>query len=515
MDNRAGKAAHWRVASGHQATTAAAVEVLEGGGNGADAAVAAALAATVAEPLLCSIGGGAHALVHQRGRAPLALDAFVHTPRKKREADLDFYPITGDFGPDTQEFHVGMASIATPGLLAGIEALHQRYGSMPLSELIAPAARIGRQGLALNDLQHYTLRILEPIVRASDGSARLFGMRDRHDRLPESDACLANPDLSDCLEQIGREGCRWFHRGEPAQQLARDSAEHGGHLTCEDLARYRARWRRPLAWNYREARIWSTPPPAFGGPMLALAANLLESHLPVGTEFGSDAHLSALTRAMAESEALRQGLERPGVVHSERALRDALHTLLDGGPRATRGTTQISIDDGQGLAVSATLSNGEGSGYVLPGTGIMLNNMLGEEDINRAGFHAWPTNRRLASMMAPMILARGRSRYLLGSGGSNRIRTALAQVICNLVDFEMPLEVAVDAPRMHLEAGRLGIEMPEDGWPRSAGRWLDTHFPEANRWPAPNMYFGGVHAVGPDEAAADKRRMGSAATAWD
>ncbi|MFW5927372.1 MAG: gamma-glutamyltransferase [Wenzhouxiangella sp.] len=513
MQTTSSASAGWRAASGHHATTAAAVEVLEAGGNAADAAIAAAFSATVAEPLLCSVGGGTHAVVHRRGRAPVALDAFVHTPRRRRSSDLDFYPITGDFGPDTQEFHVGMAAIATPGMLAGIEALHERHGSMPLKELVAPAARLARAGVELNEIQHYTLRILEPIVRASNGSARLFGMRDRRDRLPGLGAHLHNPDLADFLEQLGRSGCGWFYRGEPALRLARDAAEFGGHLGPDDLTRYRARWRRPLAWNYRGSRIWSTPPPAFGGAMLALASSLLESHLPAGSTFGSAAHLEALTRAMAESESLRRHLERPETLHCERTLARSLRELLDGGPQAARGTTQISIDDGCGLAVSMTLSNGEGSGYVLPGTGVMLNNMLGEEDINRAGFHAWPANRRLASMMAPMILARGDSRYLLGSGGSNRIRTALAQVICNLVDFDMPLAAAVEAPRMHLEAGRLGIEMPPDGWPPATGDWLDAHFPGANRWPGLNMYFGGVHAVGPDGGAADPRRMGAAARA--
>ena len=500
----------WHVASGHEETTRAAVEVLHAGGNAADAAVAAALAATVAEPLLCSIGGGLHGLVHCRGRAPVALDAFTQTPRERCRGELDFYPIIGNFGPDVQEFHVGMASIATPGMPAGMAALHARFGSMPLKELVQPAIALARQGVALNAIQHYTVQILEPIVRATDASARLFGLADRRDDLPSPGTRVANPPLADCLDALGHEGFEWFYRGELAEKLARDCETGGGHLKPADLSGYRAHWRRPLSWNYRDARISSTPPPAFGGMMLALASHGLDNHLPAQPGFGSPQHVAALIGALKQTEHFRQELEHPELLRCGRSLKKAFADLMQAGPRVARGTTQISIDDGRGLGISLTLSNGEGSGYVLPGTGIMLNNMLGEEDLNRTGFHNWPTNRRLASMMAPMMLRRGKERWLLGSGGSNRIRTALAQVISNLVDFELPLDEAIAAPRLHLEEGRLACEIIEGTWPDDTLHWLEQQFPEARRWPDRNMYFGGVHAVGPDSAAADPRRQGHA-----
>jgi len=502
----------WRVASGHAATTRAAVTVLEAGGTAADAAVAAGLAATVAEPMLCSLGGGLHALVAQRGRAPLALDGFAHTPRQRRVDDLDFYPITGNFGTDVQEFHVGMAAIATPGMLAALISLHRRYGRMPLQQLVEPAQALAADGVGLNDVQHYTLRILEPIVRATEASARLFGLAAIDAPLPDVGSVVRNSDLAGFLEPLGHEGPDLFYRGEAARRLAADSAERGGHLGLADLAGYRPRWRRPLTWRYRHARLWSTPPPAFGGMMLALATHGLEQHLPPHCTFGDDAHLDALVRAMRDSEDLRHQLERPDLLHSGRALRTAFRGLIDAGPWVARGTTHLSIDDGRGLAVAMTLSNGEGCGYVLPDSGIMLNNMLGEEDINRTGFHTWPLNRRLASMMAPTILQCGRRRFLLGSGGSNRIRTTLAQVICALVDFDMPLEAAIAAPRLHFERDGAAMETPPQTPPERIG-WLLSRFPEARRWPQRNLYFGGVHAVGPDGAVADIRRGGCATSA--
>ncbi|NDY94281.1 gamma-glutamyltransferase [Wenzhouxiangella limi] len=502
----------WRIATGHSQTTRAAQDVLDDGGNAADAAVAAALAASLAEPLLCSLGGGGHALVQRDGQAPLALDFFAQSPRRRRSGELDFYPIVGNFGPDTQEFHVGMASIATPGVVAGLFALHQRYGSRPMSELVAPAVGLGRDGLTLNRVQAFTLAILEPIVRATDPGARVFGLADRTAPLPNEGDPLQNPELADFLEALGREGPALFYQGEAARRLARDSVEQGGHLRLEDLSGYRARWRRPLRWRYRDAVLWSTPPPAFGGIMLALACQRLALHLgPRRGGFGSPAHLQALCLAMAESEDLRTRLEQPEMLASDRALRAAFAGLSGHAHQVSRrGTTHISIDDGRGLAVALTLSNGEASGYVIPGTGIIMNNMLGEEDLNRSGFHNWPVNRRLASMMAPTIIRRGEHRYLLGSGGSNRIRTALAQVICNLIDFGMDLRSAVNAPRIHLERGHLSVELAER-WPPEAQDWLMQHFRDARAWPERNLFFGGVHAAGPDSAAADSRRGGHAA----
>ena len=503
----------WRVASGHADTSAAAAVVLEAGGNAADAAVAAALAATVAEPLLCSLGGGAHALVQADGRAPLALDCFTHTPRQRRLDELDFYPIIGNFGTDVQEFHVGMASIATPGAAAGLLALHQRFGRMPLAEIILPARRLAAQGVVLNDIQTYALHILEPIVRATEDSARLFGLAGQDAPIPAVGSRVRNPDLAEFFNQLPGDGIDNLYRGELARRLAADSSSGGGHLSLADLNGYQVRWRRPLRWQYRDATLWSTPPPAFGGMMLALACASLARHQRRATSFGSPEHLGALCHAMIESEDLRQHLEQPQLLASERALRAAFAGLCHDAPAARRGTTHISIDDGRGLAVALTLSNGEGSGYVLPGTGIILNNMLGEEDINRTGFHTWPCNRRLASMMAPTIMRRGGERWLLGSGGSNRIRTALAQVITNLVDFELPLDQAIAAPRLHLERSRLAVELPEQTWPDKALDWLAEHYAEARCWPERNMYFGGVHAVGPDAASADPRRQGQAMTA--
>jgi gamma-glutamyltranspeptidase/glutathione hydrolase len=182
---------------------------------------------------------------------------------------------------------------------------------------------------------------------------------------------------------------------------------------------------------------------------------------------------------------------------------------VHGRPLATRGTTQISVLDARGNAASLTLSNGEGCGHVLPGTGIMLNNMLGEEDLNPQGFQRWREDARVSSMMAPTLAEYGGRLIALGSGGSNRLRTAILQTLSNLIDYGMSPEAAVAAPRIHLERGKISIE---PGFAADAVRLLTDQWPDHQLWDQPNLFFGGTHTVAYDgrqfAGAGDPRRGG-------
>jgi gamma-glutamyltranspeptidase/glutathione hydrolase len=192
------------------------------------------------------------------------------------------------------------------------------------------------------------------------------------------------------------------------------------------------------------------------------------------------------------------------------------HTTLETGALSSRGTTQISVVDAEGNLASLTLSNGEGSSYVLPGSGIMLNNMMGEEDLNPDGFHRMPLGVRLASMMTPTIVSLpDGGQMALGSGGSNRIRSAILQVLTNVLEFDMDLEQAVIAPRLHLEGNHLNVEM---GFSAAALESLQIDWPGVEQWQNANLFFGGVHAVkrlnnGGFRAAGDPRRGGAVAIA--
>jgi gamma-glutamyltranspeptidase/glutathione hydrolase len=184
----------------------------------------------------------------------------------------------------------------------------------------------------------------------------------------------------------------------------------------------------------------------------------------------------------------------------------AVETALGRIRRASGGTTHISVADADGNAAAMTLSNGEGSGYVVPGTGIMLNNMLGEDDLHPDGFHASPPGERVASMMAPtLVLSGGEVALIVGSGGSKRIRTALVQVITAVVDHGLDVAAAVEAPRLHWDGDCLQVE---PGFDETVLTGLEARWP-LNRWPECNLYFGGVHAADPrGQAAGDPRRGG-------
>jgi gamma-glutamyltranspeptidase/glutathione hydrolase len=182
----------------------------------------------------------------------------------------------------------------------------------------------------------------------------------------------------------------------------------------------------------------------------------------------------------------------------------------------SRGTTHISVADVDGNIASLTASNGEGCSYILPGTGMMMNNMLGEEDLNFGGFHSWEQNSRLASMMSPTVIElENGTRYALGSGGSNRIRSAITQVLVNILDFEMNLTEAIAAPRIHLEGEMLSME---SGFSDQAIELFENNVPKTHLWPEKNLFFGGVHAVsvtpsGEFHGAGDSRRGGAVAVA--
>jgi gamma-glutamyltranspeptidase/glutathione hydrolase len=260
----------------------------------------------------------------------------------------------------------------------------------------------------------------------------------------------------------------------------------GGLVTREDLAAFRVEERTPLAAPYRGGTLLTNPPPAFGGTLIALSLSLLERDVPASDGPGSGAHLRSLVSVMEEVERRRND-----------------------GPVFTRGTTHVSVCDADGNAASLSTSNGEGSGYLLPGTGIMLNNMLGEDDLHPDGFHAAPPGERVASMMSPSVWLDGDGalRLVLGSGGSKRIRTAIVQVLSALVDFGRPVVAAVEQPRVHWDGECVQVE---PGFSEAALAALGELRP-INRWAEPNLYFGGVHAVAPDgQAAGDPRRGGAA-----
>lgn len=529
------------IAAGHPQTVEAGVEMLRLGGNAFDAVSAAIAASFVTEPGLTSAAGGGFLLAHtpngQTNGQNTLFDFFTQTPRHKRlfkedSSGVDFYPIDVNFGSVTQQFHIGLGSMAVPGCLAGLCHVHQKLGRLPLKEILQPAIQFAQDGVEVNAFQSYCFDILGPILLRSDEFKSILMPQGK--RAQEGDR-IKMTTFAQTLRDIAVKGPDYLYRGEIGRQLAQDCQDKGGYITMADLEGYQVLERSPLMLNYRGKTLLTNPPPSSGGALIAFALELLSGMALENIPFGSLPHIRLLTKVMQLTNVARKDgydahLYTADIAktflsneHSQDyaeqllafltsdnstnqdSLMDSPQTVLNKMGLNKRdlnkwgSTTHISVIDAEGNAASVTASNGEGSGYAIPGTGIMVNNMLGEADLHPHGFHQWPENLRISSMMAPTIVLNEdhRPEIVLGSGGSNRIRTAILQVLSNLVDFGMPIESAVNRPRVHWENGTLGLEPGlTDLHPEA--EIAAQRFPfdrTVNQWDAPNMFFGGVHAV--------------------
>jgi gamma-glutamyltranspeptidase/glutathione hydrolase len=482
------------VAAGHPVSAEAGAAVLRAGGNAVDAAVAACLASWAAEPLLTGPGAGGYLLVAGADETPTLLDFFVAAPAEGERAPL--VPVDVSFGDANQVFHVGAASCGAPGTTAGLEEAARRWGRLPLADLAAPASELARAGVPLNAAQAYVFEILEPILLSTPEARAQFAPEGRS--LREGEA-FRSPELAATIARFGAEGAAPFQTGDLAAAAADWVARHGGTLSAADLAEYAAIPREPARVRYRGRDVLTNPPPSAGGTLLALALARLDA--TDGAPEPAD-----LLAAMADAQAARTpafdaGLAEAGFL--ERFLAAQLGS-----------TTHVAVLDGEGRACSVTCTNGEGSGLVVPGTGIHLNNVMGEEDLSPQGFFTAPRGRRMPSMMAPtVVLGEGGVELVLGSAGSNRIRSAILQTIVGVVDRGLDARAAVEAPRLHLEAHTVYAEpgIALDGL-AAGGRSLAP-------FRAANLFFGGVQAVERDPAtgrltgAGDPRRGGAAVAA--
>jgi len=518
------------VAAGHAATAEAGALILRAGGNAVDAAVAAVCTSFIAEPVLTGAGGGGFLLLHEQGGQSLLYDGFARMPGGTMPPEPDFRAIPIDFGDAVQTFHTGRASVATPSLLAMLFAAHHRHGRLPVREVLAPAMHAGREGIRLNALQASFLKLLEPILSAEPECRQLHAPDGK---LPGEGDLFRNPELANTLEMLACEGIDEMYHGDLARAIAAVCTP-GGLLGMDDLARKQVHTRTPLDIETLGGRLLTNPPPSSGGCLIAFTLRLIEMlqqqrpGLLPAVALAECLHATSMERRNGFDEHIHRP-EMAGEFLSAERRRMALdHVIrrLDGDmavtprpePSSRHGsTTHISVVDGRGMAVSVTTSNGEGSGIVVPGTGIHLNNMLGEEDINPLGFHALPAGATLPSMMAPGIFLRqGRPMLVLGSGGSNRLRGAIVQVLLRHIMLGQDIETAVHAPRLHNEDHVLDVE---PGRLSSAERrqLLDLGW-EIRDWQQPSVYFGGVHAVSIDEkgqmqGAGDPRRGGCVAWA--
>ena len=264
------------VAAGDRQTAAAAVEILQDGGNAFDAALASLAAACVAEPILCGLGGGGFLLARPVDSEATLFDFFAQTPKRKRPTgEVDFRPIITNFGPATQEFHIGLGAVAAPGMVKGLFAVHGALGRLPIARIFEPAIRLAREGVSLSPMQAYVIDIVSPIATADPLGRELFASAADAGSTIAAGERFAWPALADMLDALAREGERLFYRGEVAAAIVEACRSGGGHLTDRDLSGYRVERRRPFDRRFAGAQILTNPPPSAGGLLIAFALDLL------------------------------------------------------------------------------------------------------------------------------------------------------------------------------------------------------------------------------------------------
>ncbi len=516
------------IAGGDKQTVVAGEEILKRGGNAADAAIAAVFASFIAESVMTNLCGGGLALVGDIKNDKVEVyDFFVDMPSGKPHAKMDFHEVTSDYGPAQDSLFIGRASVAVPGMVAGLSALAKDHGTLPLKTLLEPAIRMARNGAVLSPPQEYVLEFLLPIYEDTPEINEMYKKRDGSAwRAGEKNAF---PKLAENLVQLAEEGERAFRLGSLAQAIIADQESHGGLITEEDLENYKIRKLDPIRISYRDVELLFPAMPSTGGGLIAFALKLLESvdlaqmkHLGVG-------HIRVLAEAMRLTNIARPVWDAEASSEQERIkrffneahiqlYRDKLNEILREGnhlsepifPKSPDHTTHISVVDAAGNFVGVTTTAGESAGFVVDETGLCMNNMLGEADLHPQGFHKMAPGTRLNTMMSPTVLLRnGAPEMVLGSGGSSRLRSAILQSVSNVIDFKMPLSEAVHAPRIHFGAGILHLE---GGISEERASALEGLGYKVNRWEGLNMYFGGTHALALENghwvAVGDRRRGG-------
>jgi len=517
------------VAAGHASTAEAGAEILRTGGNAVDAAIASVCMSFIAEPVLTGAGGGGFLLLREPNGASVLFDGFARMPDRRIETlkQADFRAIPVDFGGTVQTFHIGRAAIGTPTLMALLFEAHRIHGCIPMREVMAQAIHAARAGIRLNTLQSSFIQLLEPILTSEKACHQLHAPEGH---LLKEGELFKNADLASLLELLALEGVDDMYHGDVARCIA-DVCYSGGLLSMHDLEQAGIIRRKPLSISSMGGQMLTNPPPSSGGCLMAFSLMLLDRLVQSGRHEPLNILLAESLRAAshARNADFDKQVHETGIAQEflcEENINYHFNKIIQhinnkqnysSEPENMHGsTTHISVLDKEGRAVSVTASNGEGSGVVAPGTGIHLNNMLGEEDINPLGFHRLSSGEMLSSMMAPSIFVHhGQPVLILGSGGSNRLRGAILQVLCRHRLEAMNLETAIHFPRLHNEGDVLDCEpgclSPDEERTLSGLGWNIHH------WQQASVYFGGVHAIALDanghiQAAGDPRRGG--AVAW-
>ncbi|TDO44875.1 gamma-glutamyltranspeptidase/glutathione hydrolase [Kribbella sp. VKM Ac-2527] len=505
------------VAAPNRAAADAGVRVAAEGGNAVDAAIAATLVTMVNEIGVVSPASGGFVTLQVAGGEPVTIDGWVEMPGRGLPPDRlgrAVWDVSTDYGGGTTTT-VGHGSVATPGGMKALDLAHQRSGKAPWREVVQPAIDVARQGFPLSRTSGYYLGYTHEII---------FGWhRPSHRVVHDEDGVVIKagttvliPELAEALELIAEAGAETMYTGELAELLVRDMADNEGILTAEDLAAYEAIVRPALVLKQNGWTLATNPPPAVGGVAVAAMLALLD-----GVPAQGGWNQSELQRLVEVQHAVFG--RRLAELDEEDVRQLEGQKLLDlaaaGDLRAltSPSTATVSVVDDEGDACAITVSSGYGSGVMTPGTGIWLNNALGEQELLPGGPHSLVPGTRLTSNMAPSVARRDGDGAVLAisSPGSDRIPTALAQVYALYTHGGLSLEDAVEHPRVHVRVREDVVVDYEDDLPVSGS----TNLP-ARPMPPHSMYFGGVAAAfwAPADglqAVGDPRRTGATAISPD
>ncbi len=488
----------YAISAGHEKTLEIAESILKEGGNAFDAAIAAHLAMYLTEPCMASAGAGGFALCHHVEHGTMMLDFFTQTPLSSRmDFDPDFRSILVNFGNESEEFHIGLASMATPGSVDGMFKLYERFASMPFEDIIAPVQDLARIGLAINKFQSIDIGLLEDVF-ASDPSVNDIFFNSGQ-ILREGDHFIL-PHFSDFLDLLRYEGRDGFYLDYPARQIEKVCKENGGFLSRKDFESYTSRWVKVLEIPFKGVNVILPNLPCVGGLTMAL---LLKTYQEKGEDW---------LRAIYDFKACNYNFTQLAQAFSH-AFPGQLKPT-DSDSNFNRGTSHFNIMDKYGNAIALTCTLGEGSGYFIPGTDMQMNNMLGEAFLVPQGFHKWTPDTRLNSMMTPTMVKdkNRRLRFICGSGGAGRIPYMISQMIHSSVIRDMKLEDAMMDPRIYLYANAVQYETGYKG---------NIEIGLAHKeWKDLSLFFGGVHAIKINEdnsveAEGDPRRFGAASIGYE
>ena len=502
-----------QIASATQLAAEAGAAVADAGGNAVDAAIGASIASMCTEIGIIAPSGSGFVTIWPAGGEPIVIDGYAEMPGRQLPEDRfggGAHEIEMSYGGHTRTI-VGWGSVATPGAFAAFAEAHQRFGAIAWAKILEPTIAIVERGFPVTRASAEYLDHSHRLIFGWDEASR--AITHHADGTPVAEGDLIEiPHLADTLRTVASEGARTLYDGDIGRAMASAIVDGGGILTEADLAAYEVTMRAPIRFVLDDWEIAMNPVPAVGGTVAA-AILLLASTPPFGGWQRDEIdRMVRIQRAVLRYRA--EHLDPyDGRVEAATSLLDHAHRGELGAVERSPSTVHTSSTDTDGNACSITVSAGYGSGAVVPGTGIYLNNSLGEVELSVEGFHTLAPGTRLVSNMAPTVARRSDGSVLaIGSPGASRITTAVAQVLLNFIHCGMSLREAVAHPRLHVEVF--------DGKPMIAHEpGLDVRSIEgmaARRFPDLAMYFGGVQAAVFDPlaglyGAADPRRSGGTA----